>query len=412
MTQQPPRSPWLDPSQVEPPAKKTLPAPSFYVPSIVVPRDAAAQSPTVHKIHILGEDERSRFIAHALSSVYDSVELLGWKSESPYSKYCNIQKSRPPSIRSSPNIALNSAGQRTLAQSDSSRIDKLIVTGHGNEAVVALDAVKHRIDKDTTVCLMNDGLGVLEDVRKKIFQGTDDAEPNFLLGHMTHRLTFNRRYDSVTRLKRGQMKLTYAESPRMRTVSMQKMESRPNLVRALARAQDLEFSFSPFDEWLRFKLPSVLFDSIVEPVCVLLEIPYQGILQNVSAQRMMHGLLSEIIHVLEVAPELRESTAIRDYVYSKGIRTFMYNRIKAKHARPCKLHQIIQKGLPTGVEYLNGYFIRRGQKLGLDMRMNLMMRDMIRVKHSMAKERLNSFVPLEETSIPSDLGLRYRKSPY
>ncbi|KAG6011757.1 hypothetical protein E4U54_007921 [Claviceps lovelessii] len=410
MTPQSPRRPWSNPTQVEPSVNKTRPTPRFYVPSVLLPREVAAQSPTVHKIHILGEDERSKFIAHALSSVYDSVEMLGWRSESS-SKYRNIQRSRPNSPRASPGIESNLAGPRNLAQNDSSRIDKLVVTGHAHEAVKALEAVKHRIDQDTTVCLMNDGLGVLEDVRRKIFQGTDDTAPIFLLGHMTHRLAFNRTYDAVTQLKRGETKLTFGQRPRMRAKDLQKIESRQNLVAALEEARDLYSSFHPFDQWLRFKLPSVIFDSVVEPVCVLLEMPYQGLLQNPPAQRLMQGLLSEIILVLQSMPELQQSTVLRDYIYSKGIRKFMYSRIAAKWTQPSHLNRRIEKGLPTDVEYLNGYFLRRGRERGIDMRMNLMMRDMIKAKHSLAVERLNSFVPMEETSIPSDLGFRYRTSP-
>ncbi|EFY86372.1 dsDNA-binding protein PDCD5 [Metarhizium acridum CQMa 102] len=288
--------PWSISSQPEPSTAKPRPTPQFYVPSVLLPREAA-NSPTVHKIHILGDDERSKFIAHALSSVYDSVELLGWRS-SPSSKYRNIQKVRPNNRRSAANVEANLAMPRAITQSDDSRIDQLVVSGRGQEAVEALQSVKNRIDGNTTVCLMNDGLGVLEDVRKKIFEGTD-AAPNFLLGHMSHRLAFNRTYDAVTQLKQGQTKLTFAEAPRMRVKDMHKVESRPNFVKTLEEAKDLQTTLTSFDQWLRFKLPTVIFDSVVEPVCVLLEMPYQGLLQNPAAQRMMHSLLSEIIQVLE-----------------------------------------------------------------------------------------------------------------
>lgn len=376
---------------------------------MLLPREAA-NSPTVHKIHILGDDERSKFIAHALSSVYDSVEMLGWRS-SHSSKYRNVQKSKPTSRRSAAAITeSNLAVPQAIAQADDTHIDQLVVSGRGHEAVEALQSVKNRINENTTVCLMNDGLGVLEDVRKKIFEGTDTA-PNFLLGHMSHRLAFNRTYDAVTQLKQGQTRLTFAEAPRMRVKDMHKVETRPNFVKTLEEAKDLHSSLSPFDQWLRFKLPSVIFDSVVEPVCVLLEMPYQGLLQNPAAQRMMHSLLSEIIQVLENMPELEGSTVIRDYVHSKGIRRFMYNSIMAKRSHPSQLVRRIENGLPTDVEYLNGYFLRRGQKLGLDLRMNVMMRDMIKARHSQAIERLNSFIPVEETSIPSDLAFRYRKTP-
>ncbi|KHN98677.1 2-dehydropantoate 2-reductase [Metarhizium album ARSEF 1941] len=401
--------PWSTSYQLDSPIAKPRPQPQFYVPSVLLPREAA-NSPTVHKIHILGDDERSKFIAHALSSVYDSVEMLGWRRSS--SKYRNIQKARPSNRWSAPNVEPNLAAMpRAIAQDDDSKIDQLVVSGRGYEAVEALQAVKNRIDENTTVCLMNDGLGVLEDVRKRIFEGTTDAAPSFWLGHMSHRLAFNRTYDAVTQLKHGQTKLTFAEAPRMRVNDMHKVESRPNFVKTLQEAKDLRTTMTPFDQWLRFKLPAVIFDSVVEPVCVLLEMPYQGLLQNPAAQRMMHSLLSEIIQVLENMPELEGSTAIRDYVQSKGVRKFMYGRIMGKQSQPSQLVRRIEHGLPTDVEYLNGYFLRRGQKLGLDLRMNVMMRDMIKAKHSQAIERLNSYIPMEETSIPSHSAFRYRTTP-
>ena len=83
----------------------------------------------------------------------------------------------------------------------------------------------------------------------------------------------------------------------------------------------------------------------------------------------------------------------------------------AKRAQPSQLVRRIEYGLPTDVEYLNGFFLRRGRKLGMDMPMNTMMRDMIKAKHSQAIERLNSFIPFEETSIPSESAFRYRTIP-
>ena len=306
-----------------------------------------------------------------------------------------------------PNLAV----PRVLASKDSSHIDELVVTGRGHEAVEALESVKHRIDEQTTVCLMNDGLGVLEDVRKRIFEDTASA-PNFLLGHMSHRLVFNRASDAVKQLKLGQTKLTLAATePFVRVKDMHKMESRSNLIKTLGEVRDLNSSLTSFDQWLRFKLPSVIFDSVVEPVCVLLEMPYHGLLQNPAAQRMMQNLLSEIVLVLENLPEVKDSTVMRDYIRGRGMRKLVYGQINGKRSQPSQLVRRIENGLPTDVEYLNGYFLRRGQKLGLDLRMNLMMRDMVKARQSQAIERLNSFIPVEETSIPSHDSFRYRTSP-
>lgn len=410
--------PWSEALRPETAAAKqsSSSTPKFYVPSVLLPPDAA-KSPSVHKIHILGDDERSRFIAHALSGVYDSVEMLGWKrsssSSSPSfsSKYRNIYKSRHGDQRKM-KLEHVSVTPRAITREDNSHIDQLLVAGPGHGAVEALRAVKHRINKDTTVCLMTDGLGVLEEVRARIFQGTDESsKPSFLLGHMSHRLAFNRRHDSVKELRHGETQLTWMDSSRM-APEVEKTETRMNFVQALQAVEDLRSSLTPFDKWLHFKLPSVILDSVVEPVCVLLEIPYAGLLQNPAAQRMMHRLLTEIVSVVDSMPEVEGSAAIRDFIRGNRIRQHIYSRIMARRGAPSsELARQIRNGLPTDIDYLNGFFIRRGRQLGLDLPTNILMRDMVKAKHSLAIEKLNSYIPIEETSIPSHLSLRYRTMP-
>ena len=379
-----------------------------YVPSVLLPAEAS-NSPTVHKIHILGEDERSRFIAHALSGLYESVEMLGWTPRQHSTKYRNVQRARPSNQRAAPVVEKNAAIQAEEKKEDNSHIDQLVVTGSGHEAAAALESVKHRVTKDTTVCLMNDGLGVLEDVRRKIFAGSK-ATPDFLLGHMSHKLAFNRKFDAVKTLRFGQLMITPPHTTTIRTQELQrKVETRANFVKSLESVRDLNSSMAQYDQWLRFKLPSVIFSSVVETVCVLLDVSYQGLLQNPAAQRMMHQLLSEIIVVLENMPELQGSTVIRDFVEGTKIRKLLYNGILAKRAHPSLLVRQLEKGLPTDVDYLNGYFIRRGEQLGVDLRFNTMMRDMVKARHSQEVEKLNSYIPLEETSVPSELGFRYRR---
>ncbi|PFH62507.1 hypothetical protein XA68_13246 [Ophiocordyceps unilateralis] len=117
--------------------------------------------PRVHKVHIIGEDEKAKFMAHALCDIYDSVELLGWRRHVP-TKYRNIstgrRQTRQPTL-----LQRNTVPKRVYAPSDSSHIDLLVVTGPGVHAATALDSVKHRINEKSTVCLMSEGLGVLED---------------------------------------------------------------------------------------------------------------------------------------------------------------------------------------------------------------------------------------------------------
>ena len=385
------------------------------MPSVLLPPEAA-KSPSVHKIHILGDDERSRFIAHALSGVYDSVEMLGWKrgssisaSPSPSSRYRNIYKSRNGNQRKM-KLEHLSVTPKAITRDDNSHIDQLLVAGPGHEAVEALQSVKHRVDRDTAVCLMTNGLGVLEEVRARLFQETESS-PSFVLGHMSHRLALDRRTNSVRELRYGMTQLTFADSGTRLGKDVEKTESRTDFVRTIEGVKDLNSSLTPFDKWLRFKLPSVILDSVVEPVCVLMEIPYAGLQRNPAARRMMQRLLAEIVSVVDNMPEVEGSATIRDFIRGNRIQQYIYSRIMARRSASSDLARQIQNGLPTDIDYLNGFFIRRGHQLGIQTPTNLMIRDMIKAKHSLAIERLNSYIPVEETSVPSHLSFRYRTLP-
>ena len=400
--------PWSLNMQSDPSAKpKKRQSPQFHVPSVLLPSEAA-KSPRVHKIHILGDDERSKFIAHALSGVYESVEMLGWRQSST-SRYRNMLKSK--SGQRSPLIAESViATQPTSVRDSNLHIDHLVVSGHGHEAAQAMEAVKHRVNDQTTVCLMNDGLGVLEDVRRSFTEGRDST-PSFMLGHMSHRLVFNRTYDSVRQLRAGQMQVTPVELFKTKDMQQRKVETRGNFVKSLQAVNDLHLAETPFDQWLRFKLPSVIFNAVVEPVCVLLDIPYEGILQNRAAQRTMHQLLEEVVEVVGNMPEIEGSSMVREYVRGKRVQQALFSNIMAKRDAPSRLSLQIQRGLPTDVEFASGYFLRRARLMGLDMKANLFMMDMIKARHSTAMERLNSYIPVEETSVSSDMSFRYRNSP-
>lgn len=377
------------------------------MPSVHLSPEVAKSSPSEYKIHILGEDVRSKFIAHALSSVYDSVEMIGYKF-GPSSRYSHIQKmSKMQSNKPKRTLAPNRLASWKMADADDSHIDQLIVTGKGYEAVPSIEAVKHRIDENTTVCLMNEGLGVLEDVRQQIFKGSDKT-PTFLLGHMTHRLAYNDHFNAVRLVKPGQMKITSMDHAGLSIPEPGPSRLNQNLLDSLRVAKDLKIQSSPLDDWLCFKLPSVIFGCVVEPICVLLDVPYEEILPNPQARRMMLLLLDEIAVVMEHLPELSGSAVVQEYLRGGRLRWLLYKAIRGKGPAPSELVKRIQKGQPSELRHLNGYFLRRAERFGLNMANNRMMAEMVAAKEEQAKRNLQGHIPFIETSLPSDLERQHR----
>ncbi|KAI5464300.1 ketopantoate reductase PanE/ApbA C terminal-domain-containing protein [Mariannaea sp. PMI_226] len=381
--------PWKRSEQIAQ-AVETAPTPAskFHIPSVILPAEAAKSGP-VHKIHILGDDVRSRFIAHALCGVYDSVELLGYRSM-PKSRYRNIEAAQPERSRRTAYTEPSAAPVRQHVKADKSRIDQLIVTGRGFEAVKAIASVKDRVDENTSVCLLNDGMGVLEEVRDHIFKDTKST-PNFILGHMSHALVYNRNRDSIKELKSGRMVVTQT-NPTLQTEGF--MES-------LQQIKSLRMTSGNFEKWMRFKLPSMAFTAAVEPVCVLLEIPYKGLLENKAAQSMMNRLLEEIVKVVDVMPELQGATELRRFMHGEELKKWCYQRISGKATAPCDLLQRIERGLQTDIKYQNGFFQKRAQALGVDMPLNSLMVQMVKARRAEAMAKRKSWVHIEEKSVDS-----------
>ncbi|KAF7531712.1 hypothetical protein G7Z17_g13710 [Cylindrodendrum hubeiense] len=377
-------------------ATSPTPASKFHIPSVIIPAEAAKSGP-VHKIHILGDDVRSRFIAHALCGVYDSVELLGLRSM-PKSRYRNVELAQPERTRRNAYSEPNAAPAHQHVKGDKSHIDQLIITGSGYEAVKAMQSVKDRVDEHTSVCLLNDGMGVLEEVRETIFQDTATA-PSFILGHMSHALAYNRNRDSVKELKSGRMCLTDT-NPTLDT---------QELMASLRQSKDLRITSGNFEKWMRFKLPSMVFTAAVEPVCVLLETPYQTILKNKSAQSMMYQLLKEIVTVVKHMPELEGATELQRYIRSEELKKWCFQRITGKASAPGDLLQRVAKGQQVDIEYQNGFFQRRAKTLGIDMPVNSLMVQMVKAKQAEAKAKRDSYIRIEETSV-DDLRAQTRRT--
>lgn len=372
--------------------------PVYTKASVLLPKEYA-KNPTVHKVHILGADERSRFIAHALSSVYDSVEILRWTDRHKYNNIHIQDKDRNMSRFGPMPSSVVASNPR-----DESHIDHLVVGGSANFAASELAKMKHRLDQDSTVCLMNDGLGVLEEVRRSVFEGTHKT-PKFIMGHMDHKLVFNSKHNSLKRLKPGQLLLTVPEGSTRwarREVAERKVQTRSNLVKSLSTPAHLYTRPTNWDTWFRFKLPSVLFASIVDPICIALGVNYAGLLRNRSAERMIHQLCVEMIDVMRVLPELQNCSAVQGFLDIETMCLTMHRAIVAKQAAPCQLDRKLRLGKRSDADYLNGYFLQKAKVVGVDMKLNKMMLDMVKAKQQINRDTLDQEIPFDVTTVPPD----------
>jgi len=257
--------------------------------------------------------------------------------------------------------------------------------------------------------MLNDGMGYLEDVRRRVFSAPE-TRPDFLLGHLSHKLYYNRTCDSIHERSAGRLSVTRApDLERDAPWTPQTNERENTMISTLQEAKLLRSFGTTYDEWLIHKLPSVIFDTVVETLCVLFSTNYQGLLQNPPALRLMKRHIEEIVEILMNMPEIQGSSLFAGFAREQRLYRMMQGEIRAKSKAPSKMAKWIEKGWHADLRYHNGYFIRRAEKLGLDAPLNRMLNDAVAAAHSRNLEKLNSYVRVVETELPADLRFRYRQ---
>ncbi|KAL1891748.1 hypothetical protein Sste5346_007498 [Sporothrix stenoceras] len=176
--------------------------------------------------------------------------------------------------------------------------------------------------------------------------------------------------------------------------------------------------------YLRYKLPELVYTAAVEPVATALDLAVSNAFwSNGHACSIMEDLVAEMVEVIKHLPETRSSKRLSDYVNSgelerkvhrmsfslahkegrllapaSNVVAASYSEVgetwgnKAPAQDPgsdvfCLMARRTALGQRTDIEFLNGYFVRRGKALGIACPMNEMIIKMVRAKRkdSMAR---------------------------
>ncbi|KAK1460908.1 hypothetical protein CMEL01_15205 [Colletotrichum melonis] len=345
----------------------------FYVPAVMMGHNSTPP-PSSRTVHVLGNDERSLFLSHALHGIYDSVKTLDIPANTPYRGIAgNLGTRKNPKGWIEPNAALETSPE---VEKDDTHISNLVVAGRPSESIKLLEKVKHRIDDRTAVCYVQDGLGVAEAATNRVFP-EKDKRPSIMLGHMTHSLAFDRKAKSVkvmtpkyetalagVRPYYGPKKSKHLSTDSwLRTQGMMKQFASSDLLKAKGLA---------LDSWMKVKIPSLMFSAVCDPICVMLDYRYNELIYNPTANKLINQLLNEIADVVARMPEVKNSPELQSVLRGEGMRKEIMGKLRGKGSAPSKMALQIQRGMLTDIDYLNGFFIERGRRLGVKLPANEM----------------------------------------
>lgn len=264
-------------------------------------------------------------------------------------------------------------------------IHNLLVTTKAPITIAALAGIKHRLAPTSTICFLQNGMGVIDEVNAKLFPNEQDR-PNYMQGIITHGVNVppaiaERNPFYAVHAGHGTIALSLQPSSASKspvtdlaqiadrdihdTQSELWADSSRYLLRTLTRTPVLcAVGFTP-NELLQLQLEKLAVNSVLNPLTVLLDARNGSILYNFAMTRTLRLMLAETSLVIRSLPELQNVPNIETRFSSQRLETLVVNVANTTRDNISSMLADVRAGRQTEVEYINGYIVRRGEEIGI-----------------------------------------------
>ncbi|EPE08481.1 2-dehydropantoate 2-reductase [Ophiostoma piceae UAMH 11346] len=186
----------------------------------------------------------------------------------------------------------------------------------------------------------------------------------------------------------------------------------------------------------RRKLPEMIYTAAFEPVATVMQLPIsRATWAHPVVRTLILGIIDELLAVITWIPELLKSYKLRHDIQSGMLRRRVLNEFY-RRTRPgtitnmlmgyedhdegyqsralgrlrrggmqhpigglgdaahSVMEQLVAVGMTTDIQYLNGYFVRRAQQIGIQTPQNQMIIRMLEVRMMINRDQTQMFVPI------------------
>ena len=414
------------------PVSKATVQPQYPISAHSVVPELELEPAESKKIHVLGSGAVGKFLAHHMAELpfapsitlllhrpllmqtwHDegaAIRLLSHDGDLKVSNAFNIESSVAPdddkdNIRRLERLRFGTELEISALQ-PSETIDSLLVTTEPRMMIPALKSIKHRLRPESTVCIIADGLGLIEQVNAEVFPDPY-SRPHYMTGSISHVLQPTDRKFSVIQRSAGAIRLSMPQQDRGQTAKVVSQDtdqlvrrigyeqSWPNTARliflTLCRQPQLNAMGLAQSDWLKSQLERLLINSILGPLTVMFDCSNDQLLYNYHANLIMIKLLGELCHVVQSFPELSH----------KAKQSFnnvtMQHQVLSVISRTGRNHTAMLRDVRTGertdIDYFNGYLLKRAKAMGVHCPLNEMLVSMVKAKGVMKSHEKNSYIP-------------------
>ncbi|KAI1736275.1 hypothetical protein F4680DRAFT_461189 [Xylaria scruposa] len=356
--------------------------------------DVETDVPLSRRIHIVGFTAHAKFLAHALASTPDvpvSIFALHRKVLSQWgeeNRRLSLFDGRGRHISSTAIPCPERIPHPTLYYKYINGADYFldnVIVDTGAAILPTLDALRDRIDRRTTICLLHPGLGLVEELNEHVFTDPDER-PNFVLAHSTHRISKGSRgMYSIRQKQQGVLYLHGIPKPEGSTldkssVAYEAMRQSQHLADLLSSTETLNVVGLPWVRFLSWKLPRLIFGSAADSISVIMGCKYKDIYPNRHAQALWDSLLDETLSIISQLPELQEHPHRIRYFTGNRFRRKLRTSLFGQGNNTSPWVKQVRMGQSPPVDYFNGYIIQRAEELGLGHKYNSTVSEMVKAR--------------------------------
>ena len=279
---------------------------------------------------------------------------------------------------------------------DDGPIECLIICTKAHHTELAVKDISHRLTKDTTICFVHNGMGVLDLINKNIFPDPNNR-PHYIQSVFSHGLSRNDTF-KIAHMGVGSLILSPVGTPNTPSNAENDDTWAPStkyLMGLLTLTPPLVAVAETPAGLQQYQLEKLAINCIINPLTALSDCTNGELLYSFSFTRVMRLLLFEISAVICALPELQGIPGIEDRFSPERLRRQAVNVTRMTAGNSSSMRQDIDTRRMTEIEYFNGYIVRRGEELGIKCALNYMIKHLVAAKAAAVKDRENSYVPFD-----------------
>ncbi|KAI0848527.1 hypothetical protein F5Y00DRAFT_270234 [Daldinia vernicosa] len=344
-----------------------------------------------NKIHVVGFDTHARFVAHALAAdpklppvqmlTHSPISMKAWGQEG---RAVSIHDSKGHPISSREILCPDYVSRRYNSPVYQPILDNIILSTAARAAFPTLHALRERIDRRTTVCLLEPGLGLMEMLNEEVFN-VPALRPNYVICHSSHKLARHSYHKYSLRHIPGNLYLHAVprddEDEDIDRVTSQLLGNQHtrHMIDILSAAGDLNAVDVSWKQLLLHKLPDMIFQSLADTLSAILDCSFNLIRSNRSAMRLWENMLAETIHIISSIPDFQGRRKLR-FLHERQFATKLRVRLERQGTEYSHWIREVRMGKEPPAQFLNGYFVRRAQEVGVDHRYNSLAISMLKAR--------------------------------